>query len=56
VTSNGGGAKRASVVRSANSGGARPGSCGPVRRSANAMETVTRSIGEWFWVVQFLCS
>jgi len=31
VTNDDGGAERASAVRSANSGGARPSSCGPVR-------------------------
>jgi len=46
VTSGGGGAERASAVRSANSGGACPDSNAPVRWSASVVGTATRSVGE----------
>jgi len=45
MTSDDGGAKCASAVRSANNGSARPGSCGPVRQNASAVGTAIRSVG-----------
>ena len=36
------------VVQSANNDGVRPGNCSPVRRSASALGTATRSVGDWF--------